>query len=91
MKNTQAKKLSKILEIGSLVRLEDDRFLNYINSHYSAEYCEKLKKEKIIHESKGEFLYLFAPYESKEFSFDSVLQWTKNPFTLINIIFHCEF
>ena len=80
--STQSNKLNWVLNYGSFERTPTEEL---IERHLSND--EKLEIKRHLEKGHGE--YTFIPHEKHVwfFGFEKITQFSKNPFTLINIVY----
>lgn len=93
---TQADKLSFLLSIGNITSIDSIDLMHEVISNYNNPNFKSLTtKEQDLNEilefeKKGMTCYQFTPFNEDEFFCTKIRQFSKNPFTLINLVWDCK-
>lgn len=88
MINTQANKLSAILKFGTIFTVTYKELLK--ETEKPGEYAkssEVRRKEILVHKEADDTCWEYLPYKNNMFDFIKVRQFSKNPFTIVDLIF----
>jgi hypothetical protein len=87
---TQAKKLHFVLSHGTFQRLTYTEYREVLKNESSTpESLENALNELDKHHADGLYIYAFTPnIHAKAIGYDEVVLFSKNPYTLIDVVFY---